>query len=50
MSNKVKPKKEVGGEGNKNKFKYLKETYNIEKEHLIEIKQPIRSHAHVEDP
>ena len=38
------------GEGNKNKFKDLKETYKIEKEHLTDIKQPLRSHAHVEDP
>ena len=35
-----------GGESNKNKFKDLKETYNIDKEHLTEIKQPLRSHAH----
>ena len=35
-----------GGEGSKNKFKELKETYKIEKEHLKEIRQPIRSHAH----
>ena len=39
-----------GGEGNKNKFKELKETYNIDKENLTELKQPLRSHAHVEDP
>ena len=39
-----------GGEGSKNKFKDLKETYKIEKKHLIEIKQPIMSHAHAEDP
>ena len=49
MSNKVKPKKEVG-ESSKNKFKDLKETYNIDKEHLTEIKQSLRSHAHAEDP
>ena len=34
------------GEGRKNKFKYLKETYKIDKDHLTEIKQPLRSHAH----
>ena len=39
-----------GGESNKNKFKDLKETYKIDKEHLIEIKQPLNIHAHVEDP
>ena len=39
-----------GGEGSKNKFKDLKETYKIDKEHLTEIKQPLRSHAHAEDP
>ena len=39
-----------GGEGNKNKFKDLKETYKIDKEHLTEIKQPLRSDAHAEDP
>ena len=39
-----------GGESSKNKFKDLKETYKIDKEHLIEIKQPLRSHAHAEDP
>ena len=42
--------KEGGGGSNKNKFKDLKETYKIDKEHLTEIKQPLRSHAHVEDP
>ena len=31
-----------GGEGNKNKFKDLKETYKIDKEHLTEIKQPLK--------
>ena len=50
MSNKVKPTKEVGGEGSKNKFKDLKETYKIDKEHLTEIKQPLRSHAHAKNP
>ena len=50
MSNKVKPKKEVGGKGSEKKFKDLKETYKIDKEHLKEIKQPLRSHAHAEDP
>ena len=50
MSNKVNPKKEVGGEGSKKKFKDLKETYKIDKEHLIEIKQPLRIHAHIGDP
>ena len=39
-----------GGEGNENKLKYLKETYKIDKEHIKEIKQPLRSHAHAEDP
>ena len=39
-----------GGEGKRNKFKDLKETYKINKEHLIEIKQPLRSHANAEDP
>ena len=38
-----------GGEGRKKKFKDLKETYNIDKEHLTEIKQPLKSHAHAED-
>ena len=43
--------KEGGGGGSsKKKFKDLKETYKIDKEHLTEIRQPIRSHAHVEDP
>ena len=39
-----------GGEGSKNKFKDLKDTYKIEKFHLIEIKQPLMSHAHAKDP
>ena len=39
-----------GGEGRKNKFKDLKEYYKINKENLIDIKQPLRSHAHAEDP
>ena len=39
-----------GGKGSKNKFKDLKETYKIDKEHLTKIKQPLRSHAHAEDP
>ena len=38
------------GEGSENKFKDLKETYKIDKEHLIEMKQPLKSHAHAEDP
>ena len=43
--------KEGGGaEGRKKKFKDLKETQKIAKEHLIEITQPLRSHAHAEDP
>ena len=50
MSNKVKPKKEVGGGTGKNKFKDLKVTYKIEKEHLTKIKQPLRSHKHAKDP
>ena len=39
-----------GGEGSKKNFKDLKETYKIYKEHLTEIKQHLRSHAHAEDP
>ena len=39
-----------GGESSKNKFKDLKETYKIDKEHLTKIKQPLMSHAHAEDP
>ena len=39
-----------GGEGNKNKFKDLKENYKIDKENLTKIKQPIKSHAYAEDP
>ena len=39
-----------GGESSKNKFKELKETYNIDKEHLTEIKQPLKSQTHAEDP
>ena len=35
-------------EGKKNKFKKLKETYKIEKEHLTYMKKPLRNHAHVE--
>ena len=43
--------KEGGGGGDrKNKFKDLKNNYKIDKEHLTEIKQPLRSHAHAEDP
>ena len=37
-------------DGSKNKFKYLKETYKIEKEHLAYMKQPLSSHAHIDDP
>ena len=39
-----------GGEGNKNNFKDLKETYKIDKECLKRINQPLKSHAHAENP
>ena len=42
--------KEGGGGGSKNKFKDLKETYKIDKEHLTEINKPLKIHAHAEDP
>ena len=49
MSNKVKPKKEVGDK-QQNKLKDLKEAYKIDKENLLEMKQPPWSHAHAEGP